>query len=116
MGRIIENDRKRRKGAVISTTTSQLEDVLTLVRQLTLADQAQLVVQIAPAIASALHSEKRTLSSGKLPPNSRAAQLAADPNSALAQVLSITGSGFQSPSDADVAHWREERLSERYGI
>ena len=100
----------------MSATTPQLEIVLTLARQLTLADQAQLVAQIAPTIASALHPEKRTLSSGNLPPHSRAAQLAADPNSALAQVLGITGSGFQSPSDDDVAHWREERLAERYGV
>lgn len=100
----------------MDTTTPQLEIVLRLARQLTLADQAQLVAQIAPTIASALHAEKSTLPSGKLPPNLRAAQLAADSDSALAHVLSIIGSGFPSSSDADIARWREERLAERYGV
>jgi hypothetical protein len=99
----------------MATSISQLEYVLSLARQLTPADQAKLVAHLAPTIATAGNAETRGPSHA-LPPNSRAAQLAADPQSALAQVLSIVDSGHQPPTDSDIAGWREERLSERYGV
>lgn len=100
----------------MSATTPQLENVLTLAHQLPLVDQARLVAQLAPAIASALTTEHNTRPPNALAQNSRAAQLASDPDSALARVLTIANSGVGSPSDADIDRWREERLSERYDV
>lgn len=100
----------------MNATTPQLEDVLTLARQLPVIDQARLVAQLAPTIVLALTIEHSTVSSSAFALHSRAAQLAINPDSALARVLAIANSGFWSPSDADIDRWREERLSDRYDV
>src|SRR5688572_2216412 len=100
-----------KEGMAMTATNSQLEYVLTLARQLTPADQARLVAHLAPTVASpGIHGNRAP--SRALPLNSRAAQLATDPQSALARALRIVDSGHQPPTDSDVAQWREERLSE----
>lgn len=96
--------------------TTTLENVLTLARQLTPSDQARLVEQLAPTVDSTDAAQDKKTPANVFPPNSRAARLVADPDSALARILGIARSGNEYPTDADVERWREERLSERYGV
>lgn len=100
----------------MGATTPLLENVLTLARQLTLADQAKLVEQLAPTIDSIDTAQDKNTAASRFPPHSLAAHLAADPDSALSHMLGIARSGDEQPTDADVERWHDERLSERYGV
>ncbi|MDZ4719115.1 MAG: hypothetical protein SH847_11740 [Roseiflexaceae bacterium] len=106
----------------MTPTTHTLDVVLRLVQQLSLADKARLVAHVTPQIASALASQAVPEPVqhaddvvALLPPDSPAGKLVRDPTSALAQVLALLPEGFIPPTDEDIARWRDERLTERYG-
>lgn len=91
----------------MDTSAPHLEQVLTLARQLTTADQARLVAQLTPIIASAFEADQHPQ---PFHPGSRAAQLASDPTSALARALSIANAESRTLTDDDIARLREERF------
>jgi hypothetical protein len=106
----------------MTTTDPTFDAVLTLARRLSLADQMRLVVALAAEQTSPPASHKTGTNApdvddflAQLPPDSPAGKLIRDPNSALAHVLALLPNGFTPPTDEDIARWRDERLTERYG-
>lgn len=104
---------------------AMLDDVLVQVEKLSLADKARLVAHIASSIASALasqesheaHAESLPIDDriSQLPADSPAGQLVRDPSSALGKLVRLVPGARPAPSDEQLARWRAERLTERYG-
>jgi len=107
----------------MTTTAPTLDEVLTLARQLSPVEQARLMEYLLPALSDALSDAlARTRPVVTEPPSPAlritelTEQLRTTPTSALARALAILPEGQPSPTDAEIARWRDERLTERYGV